>query len=256
MDVLSGLAKACGARGVILLTQHLMSVATAAEGFRESHRRLEAMTGSWANDLFAEVGRKSVSNLAAGVEAPFFSVAVKESSGRFAIDRTELERRLESACTAVSAAQKGDAFEDLADYMLSGLSCVETRKRNVATATGELDLVCRFKEGETPGFLSAMGDKYFVVECKNWQTPVSSKEVEIFIGKLQKCRSQFGVLFSRNGITGRTGLDAVGNIEGAWRQHGIVIVVVSEETVRQVVEGFDFYYVLERLYEAVRFSER
>ena len=44
MGVLSGFGKACGARGVMLLTQHVMSFATASDFYGESHRRLDAMT--------------------------------------------------------------------------------------------------------------------------------------------------------------------------------------------------------------------
>lgn len=73
---------------------------------------------------------------------------------------------------------------------------------------------------------------------------------------LSKCRARFGVLFSRNGVTGSSGRDALGNIEAAWRQYGIVVVVITEEIVRQVVRGWDFYSVLEQLYEAARFSQR
>ena len=256
LRVLTGLSEAARARAVVMITPRHLSMSTGGDSNLETHVRLDMRIEAAADDISQRLGRDVIANIGAPKTTPFFAVGAARRSGRFNIDPKGLEHRLQEACDAVEASKKGKTFEDLAGYLISALSCAEIRRRNLATATGELDLVCRLKPTNPPGLLGAADDGYFVVECKNWQDPVTSKDIEIFVGKLQKCRCRMGIVFSRNGITGKAGRDAVGNVEAIWRQHGIIILVITEETIRQVIEGYDFYSICERLYEEVRFSER
>src|ERR1700674_118927 len=253
LHLMEGLAGASGARGVIVLQPHLLSVATERH---EWHCRLEIINIGVARELIRQCGRPAMKRQLTEPRRPRFHLVTESPSGQFTIDRDQLEQRLDTACAAKSNDDKKTTFESLALFLFDAIECVEIRKQNLLTDTGELDIVGRFTNPSAKPAFWNTADPYFVVECKNWRTTVTSREVEVFVGKLQKCRARFGILFSRNGVTGRSGRDAVGNIDAAWRQHGIVLIVVSEDIIRQVIRGWDFYTILEQLVEAARFSQK
>lgn len=75
--------------------------------------------------------------------------------------------------------------------------------------------------------------RVFLVECKNWSSPVGSLEVAWFDSKLRMRGLTFGVLVAINGITGQAhALTAAHNIVAAALQESRELVVLDEEDIR------------------------
>jgi hypothetical protein len=99
--------------------------------------------------------------------------------------------------------------------------------------------------------------RYFVCECKDWKSPADFTVMAKFCRALDSIKSRFGVLFSKNGLSG------VSNSQFAAREQlkvfqdrGIVIVVIDEQDLRSVASGATLTQLLRRRYEAVRLDLR
>ena len=70
-----------------------------------------------------------------------------------------------------------------------------------------------------------------LIECKNWNNPVSSIEVNRFCQKLASRGLDFGILIANNGITGNANdLDAAHNtIAFHLAQKRIIVVITRQE---------------------------
>ena len=99
---------------------------------------------------------------------------------------------------------RGRALEDVVCDILGRVPGVEVAERNVVNVAGteEVDILFwnrRLQEGfyllETP----------FLVECKNWASPVPAREIINFSHLLKKRACRDGILVAAGGITGRPG---------------------------------------------------
>jgi len=106
---------------------------------------------------------------------------------------------------------------------------------------------------------------YFVtIPYVNWLLDRLGLEQGLVLERLAKlCRMldsakcSFGVLFSKEGITGeRTTTDAAREQVKVFQQRGMVVVVVSDADIRAVAEGLNFITMLRRKYERVRLDLR
>ncbi len=102
---------------------------------------------------------------------------------------------------AGNPASKGKALENAKAYSFEKVPGISITQRNVLNTAGsqEIDLV----------FWNDKNDKGFnflpeiiLVECKNWDVPVSASTVETFISKISSRGRDFGILIAANGITG------------------------------------------------------
>jgi hypothetical protein len=68
--------------------------------------------------------------------------------------------------------------------------------------------------------------RYCLVECKNWSKPAGLSTVRDFLGKLDRCKTRLGIIFSGNGITGvDTGVDALREIHSRFDRDGVYVIV-------------------------------
>lgn len=105
------------------------------------------------------------------------------------------------ADAAGNKTEKGKCLEDLACYLFEavpGLS-LSARDRKDTYETEEID-VALWNEQHTRGFRAL--SFLILVECKNWNKPVGSMEVNWFISKIESRSLDFGILIAANGITG------------------------------------------------------
>ena len=107
-------------------------------------------------------------------------------------------------------------------------------------------------EGFDVDFRSELG-RYFVCECKDWDRPADFTTMAKFCRVLDSVKSKFGILFSKEGISG------AGDARYAEREQlkvfqdrGMVIVVVDLEDLRRVASGANFVNILRNKYERVR----
>lgn len=148
----------------------------------------------------------------------------------------------------------GEPLELLAEYLMSCMPGCRTRRR-ARTVSTDYDIVCAM-EGFDVDFRSELG-RYFVCECKDWNSPVNFTVMAKFCRVLDSTKSKFGVLFSKNSITGagRT-TDAEREQLKFFQDRGNVIVVLSLDDLKHVTDGANLITLLRRKYETVRLDLR
>ncbi|HUK60783.1 MAG TPA: hypothetical protein VLV50_16240 [Stellaceae bacterium] len=144
----------------------------------------------------------------------------------------------------------GKALEAIADYLFSCMPGCRTKTRQRSGST-DYDVICSV-EGPEIDFRSELG-RYFVCECKDWQDPADFTHFAKFCRVLDSVKARFGVIFSREGITGegRT-KDAAREQLKIFQDRGIVIVVVDQGDIAAVARGENFISLLRQKYEKVR----
>lgn len=141
----------------------------------------------------------------------------------------------------------GRALERLAHYLLSCVPGFRARMRMRSQST-DYDVICAI-EGPTFDFRSELG-RYFLCECKDWKAPANVTAVIKFGGVLRAANCKFGIIFSKNGITGQEELkNAARELLKIRQQDGITILLLSEAELKEVSEGTNFFSMLRDLYE-------
>jgi hypothetical protein len=149
-----------------------------------------------------------------------------------------------------SGDRAGRQMELLADYLLSAMPGCRTYRRQRSYST-DYDIVCSL-DGLDLDFRSELG-RYFVCESKDWRQPADFAAFAKFARVLDSTKSRFGILFSREGITGeRLTRDASREQLKLFQDRGVIIVVVTRSDVEAVMNGANFIALLQEKYEAVR----
>ena len=146
----------------------------------------------------------------------------------------------------------GKTLELLADYLLSSMPGCRTSRRQRSGST-DYDIVCSM-EGFDLDFRSELG-RYFVCECKDWNSPADFTTMAKFCRVLDSVKSRFGILFSKHGITGE-GKTKDAELEQlkVFQDRGMVIVVVNQRDLELLGEGANFISILRSKYERVRLN--
>ena len=146
---------------------------------------------------------------------------------------------------------KGQSLERLAHYLVSMIpgSRVYRRKR---TESSDYDVVGSF-EGPGLDFRSELG-RYFVCECKDWdKDPADVTVMAKTAYFLDSVKSRFGILFSKNGISGDAKTkDAEREQLKVYSNRGIAIVVIKKDDMERMAKGENFLSMLRTRYEKVR----
>lgn len=144
----------------------------------------------------------------------------------------------------------GTNLEKLADYLLSCMPGCRTTRR-IRTHSTDFDIVCSMS-GLDIDFRSEFG-RYFVCECKDWQTPADFTTLAKFCRILDSIKSRFGILFSKNGLSGEgKTLFAEREQLKVFQDRGMVIIVVDLNDLVNVAKGSNFITILRTKYEEVR----
>ena len=137
-----------------------------------------------------------------------------------------------------------------AEYLLSAMPGCRTYRRKRSHST-DYDIVCSL-DGFDLDFRSELG-RYFVCECKDWAEPADFSTFAKFARVLDSTKSRFGILFSREGITGGASTSAASREQlKLFQDRGIVVVVVTRADINAVVDGHNFITLLREKYERVR----
>src|SRR5262249_40250778 len=126
------------------------------------------------------------------------------------------------------------------------------RRRSHST---DLDVTGAF-EGPVQDFRTDIG-RYFVCECKDWNKPADITAFAKFCRILDSSKCRFGILFSRQGISG-TGraTDAEREQMKMYQDRGVIVVVVDEDDLDQIAQGGNLIAMLRNKYEQVRLDLR
>jgi len=148
----------------------------------------------------------------------------------------------------------GRALERLAQYLIDCMPGCRTMRRAITPST-DYDLVCSV-EGFEVDFRAEFG-RYFLCECKDWDKPANFSTIAKFCRVLDSVKARLGVLFSKNGVTGEgRATDSEREILKYFQDSGKVIVVVTEEDLKNVKQGNSFVRMLRAKYESVRLDLR
>ena len=149
-------------------------------------------------------------------------------------DIVELQRLIADVDGALTATEKGERFEALAEYLFSHLDGVEVTGRDVAMPAEEIDLV--LWNAQTEEVLRPW-ESVILIECKNWTVPVGAPELDSFIAKLRRRALKTGIFVAANGVTGGfaapTERGAVAVIRSAL-QEGIRVIVITMDDIRAI----------------------
>lgn len=157
--------------------------------------------------------------------------------------------------TATTNQDKGRSLEELATLLFTNAPSLQCKYRNLITRSSEIDLVVEYRGSKFDIPLFEELGRYCLIECKNWSSPVGVAPVRDFLGKLRKAKTQLGILFAKNGITGEgTGLDALREIQSAYDRDGTFLLVFSLADVKQIESGTDFIALLDQKSDSLRFD--
>ena len=148
----------------------------------------------------------------------------------------------------------GLALERLAHYVLSAIPGCRAymRKRSAST---DYDVVCGM-EGVDLDFRSDLG-RYFLCECKDWGSPANFSAFAKFCRVLDSAKCRFGILFSREGITGTMrSTDAAREQLKLFQDRGMVVVVLDLKDLKEIAQGVNLITMLRGKYEDVRLDLR
>jgi hypothetical protein len=126
------------------------------------------------------------------------------------------------------------------------------RKRSQST---DYDVVCTL-EGPNDDFRSELG-RYFICECKDWSAPADFSAFAKFCYVLDSVKCRFGILFSREGITGAgRATDAERVQVKVFQDRGMVVIVITQKDLREIADGANLITMIRSKYEAVRLDLR
>ena len=158
--------------------------------------------------------------------------------------------------TAPSGVEKRRALESLARRVIEGVPFLRCKYAHVQTVSSEIDLVLEYCPVGQRTLFDDTG-RYTLVECSHWARPLDGKTIQSFLQKLQHTRSQLGLLFSRNGVTGAyAGLDAQKKIRTAHERDGVSILLVSEEDLLALAQGTSLHDLVDAKLDRLRFHMR
>ena len=123
--------------------------------------------------------------------------------------------------------------------------------RNLRTMTSELDLIIENNHTFHP-FLRELGIN-FLIECKNWSKPVGVSEIRDFAGDMDSKRVKFGILISKNGITGTEYKDAKKVVVDYFKK-GITIIVLDLLDLNSIAKGTNLITTLREKYREIQFK--
>jgi hypothetical protein len=118
------------------------------------------------------------------------------------------------------------AFQELFSYLLGKVPGIRTRPNAIDPFQAEEIDIAVANTNSTNGL--ACFPYVFLVECKDWDKPVDSPSVAVFIDKLMNRYVELGILVAANGITGDPRLLKAAQFKVAMAQgRGVRVLVLT-----------------------------
>ena len=144
----------------------------------------------------------------------------------------------------------GEHLERLAHYILESMPGCRAYMRKRSKST-DYDVVCTL-EGPNEDFRSELG-RYFICECKDWSTPADFSAFAKFCYVLDSAKCRFGILFSREGITGTGKTKDAERVQvKVFQDRGMVVIVITKKDLQEIASGANLITLIRSKYEAVR----
>jgi hypothetical protein len=133
---------------------------------------------------------------------------------------------------AATTQEKGKALEDITEYLFALIPGVRATARDALNEFHSEEIDIGFWNDERSDGLRQFPAQ-FLVECKNWQSPVGSLGVCWFLVKLERRSLKFGVLVALKGISGGASPDlkAAHEIAAYFLTKGIQLIVLTRNEI-------------------------
>ena len=153
---------------------------------------------------------------------------------------------------------KGDALEFLAAYLFL-LIPGWFPSRNVLDENQSFETDIIISNLNPTGNLTAeLLGRNFLVECKNWGTPIKVRDVGYFLHRMRLTHCGFGVLFAANDVTGRIKGETAARslIRRTFHEDGNTCVVLDMSDLELLARGeVSFWSLLLREMQRFRFGK-
>ena len=144
----------------------------------------------------------------------------------------------------------GRELELLSEHLLMGIPGCRTYRRINSRST-DYDIVCAL-ECNYADFRKEIGT-YFICECKDWNKPINFSSIAKFCRVLDSVKCKFGIVFSKNGITGDKEVKFA-DVERlkVFQDRGMVILIIDKNDIENIQKGINFIVMLRSKYEDIR----
>lgn len=151
----------------------------------------------------------------------------------------------ESAAASTTKA-KGDALENLIEYLFSAIPglILPTRNSRDPGGVAEID-VAFWNDGHDDGLRQF--ERLIAIECKNWEKAVGYPEIILFKEKLRARGQTFGVMVAVSGVTGSSSgqTDAYRALYEA-QSSGLTIIVVTRRDIDALTGAEDLVRLIKQ----------
>lgn len=132
--------------------------------------------------------------------------------------------------------EKGERYEKFAKYLLNSLRVCENI-HNIPTSSNQIDYLVEVRPHKfTHPFLAGLG-QYFLVECKNEKSSISSREVADLAGLMNDHKCNFGVFISRKDFAGLYKYeDANAKRYKEYQQSNKIIISLTFDNIKKLCE--------------------
>jgi hypothetical protein len=169
-------------------------------------------------------------------------------------NRSDCDALLDAVRTAATNDEKKKTLERLVRVVFERLSYLQVKYTDLRTASSEIDLIVENRGCAQHTLFDEFG-RHFLVECKNWASPVGAKEVRDFVGKLLKTKQRLGVLATREGVTGAdSGADALREIQFCFDALNTAVLVLTEADLIVLCAGAELHDLLDKKLDRLRFD--
>lgn len=143
------------------------------------------------------------------------------------------------SASAISTKAKGDALEDLIEYVFGKVPglLLPTRNSRDPGGVAEID-VAFWNDGHEDGLRQF--DRLIAIECKNWDAPVGYAEIILFKEKLRARGQTFGVMVAVSGVTGNSA-DQTAAYRALYEAQasGLTIIVLTRDDIDALTSAGD-----------------
>lgn len=228
-----------GAEKSILLTNHSI-------GYYDG----EEATGH----LLSDISKEQAAEIYNEIKPPSDFPTAPTSAGRrtkeriegrnFSINKPEFRSKIASVRNADTNNEKKESLESLCSFLIEGVDDFRVRDKNRRTRSSEIDIIVENTETNSP--LNS-DSKYILIECRNWKDPIGAKHIRDFVGKVKSANSNFGIIFTKEGITGTDeAKDALGVVKRAFDSEGVLLITFTLRDLESILNNhLSFYDILE-----------
>jgi hypothetical protein len=137
---------------------------------------------------------------------------------------------LDKAENVKSNQEKKFAYEYLAFFLIGAIEGLRVVGHDERGCAEEIDLWVANQSKDA--FVQKHFGDPFIVECKNWESPLGAKELRSIRSLMDHKNVRFELLLAKNGVTGSEDRDALSIIHRAFREGKIIVVLDHGDLLR------------------------